>query len=312
MKKVILIVSLLLFAGSTLYGGTKDPIAVLFQVKGNVEYTRNGEKWKKVRRNKFLFAGYQVRTGDNGSGKITNQKTGKNLLLHPNSLIVVTSEGLQAKKGVLADSEKANKLLAGLMKRFSKSQSYTTVRRGRVSKVKLDAARHIILTNEYPYLVWENLGSNYRYELNIDNKIYNVSPTNDEIVRVEVKPFAETKDFFINAYKGEKLAVSLKPFKSRGVNKNHSVHWMNATEKQQFNSSIKTIQENYPDNSFMLGSFFEKEQMWIAAMDQYKKYLDNNPDEIEMTPYLFRVYKKLKLKKVYKKELSEWTQAMKE
>ena len=37
-----------------------------------------------------------------------------------------------------------------------------------------------------------------------------------------------------------------------------------------------------------------------------------NPDDIEMTPYLFRVYKKLKLNKLYKKELEEWTQAMAE
>ena len=74
--------------------------------------------------------------------------------------------------------------------------------------------------------------------------------------------------------------------------------------------TINDIQETYGENSFMMGSYFEKQDMWVASMDQYKQYLKESPDEIEMTPYLFRVYKKLKLDGVYKKELEQWKQAM--
>ena len=52
--------------------------------------------------------------------------------------------------------------------------------------------------------------------------------------------------------------------------------------------------------------------MWVAAMDQYQAYLNDNPDDIEMTPYLFRVYKRLKLNKQYKEGLINWQKAMKE
>ena len=62
----------------------------------------------------------------------------------------------------------------------------------------------------------------------------------------------------------------------------------------------------------MLGSFFEKQDMWVAAMDQYREYLKENPEEIEMSPYLFRVYKKLRLDKIYKQELASWKKAMQE
>ena len=62
----------------------------------------------------------------------------------------------------------------------------------------------------------------------------------------------------------------------------------------------------------MLGSFFEKQDMWVAAMDQYRQYLSENPDEIEMSPYLFRVYKKLQLEGIYRTELAQWKKAMQE
>ncbi|MBC8394790.1 MAG: hypothetical protein H8E17_19760 [Deltaproteobacteria bacterium] len=55
----------------------QDPIAVLFKVEGTVDYQKPGKKWNKARRNKFLFAGYHVRTGANGFGEITLKKTGE-------------------------------------------------------------------------------------------------------------------------------------------------------------------------------------------------------------------------------------------
>ena len=33
----------------------KTPVAMIMQAKGDVTYTKNSKKWKKVRKNKFLF-----------------------------------------------------------------------------------------------------------------------------------------------------------------------------------------------------------------------------------------------------------------
>ncbi|MBU3916134.1 hypothetical protein KKA14_11420 [bacterium] len=312
MKKVILFVSLFLFMINLLQAEIKEPMAVLVQVKGNVEYAKNGKKWKKILRDKFLFIGYQVRTGPNGSGKIINQKTGENMLLEPNSLIAVSKTGeLQIKTGTLTKSQNTSKLLSGLMKGFSKSQTFTTVRRSSQKEndeAQLDAARHIILTDDYPFLVWENIGEEYAYNLRIGDKSYKVTPSKDDLIRVKIEPFSQTEEFSITAHSKEEEKVQLKTYKKN----NHTIHWMTALEKDKFRTYIKTIQENYPDNAFMKGNFFEKEEMWVAAMDKYKEYLKNNPDEIEMTPYLFMVYKKLKLKRVYTKELESYKKAMKE
>ncbi len=313
MKKLIFAFIFCSIIGSLLYAGTKDPVAVLFQVKGNVEYTKNGIKWKKVRRNKFLFSGYQIRSGETGSGVITNRLSGEDSLLQPNTTFLVTEKGLKVKNGILSDSKASNALISGLMKRFSRSQSYTTVRRSADQRPDdFEIVRHIIVTDDYPYLIWENLDQKYRYELVVGSDFYAVDPTEESVVRVKIRPFKDTKSIQIKAFRGDKEVLQLQPYKNQGNHTDHTIHWMTESEKQIFNDSILTIQENYPDNAFMLGSFFEREQMWSAAMDQYKTYLKENPDEIEMTPYLFRVYKKLKLQRIYKDELNLWAQAMKE
>ncbi|MCP4749599.1 MAG: hypothetical protein GY866_01780 [Proteobacteria bacterium] len=313
MKKLILILSLCIFVGGMVYAGKRDPVGVLFQVKGKVEYTKNGTKWKKVRRNKFLFDGYVIRTGPAGSGKVTMKESGKNTEIGPNSVVKVTKKGLKAQSGSLTASQSSGKLMSGLMKKFTKSQSYTTVRRShKKSAIKLDAVREIALTDDHPYLVWDNLGSKYQYTLTLGDKTYNVPASKGDIVRVKVKPFAGEQDYKITALKNGNAVVALKPYKSRGQKKNHTAVWLNSSKKLEIQDSVRDIQETYGENSFMLGSFYEKQEMWVASMDQYKQYLQENPDEIEMTPYLFRVYKKLKLKDTYKRELEEWKKAMME
>jgi hypothetical protein len=311
MRKLLLILSLCLFVSSMAIAGKKDPVGVLFQVKGKVEYTKNGTKWKKVRRNKFLFSGYQVRTGPDSSAKLTIKDTGENYDLHADSLIDIGKNKATAKQGSVTSAAASGKLMSGLMKKFNKSQSYTTVRRSHKKKdVKIVAVRNITFSDNYPHMVWNNIGSEFNYKLTVGDKTYDVPATSDMVVRTKVEHFGGVQIFKITAMKDGNAIVTLKPYKSKGKYKDHTATWLNDTNKIEVDKTISDIQETYGDNSFMMGSYFEKQDMWVASMDQYKQYLKESPDEIEMTPYLFRVYKKLKLDGVYKKELEEWKQAM--
>lgn len=291
--------------------GNKDPIGVLSQVKGTIEYTKDGKNWKKVRRTKFLFDGYQVKSGPDSTAKITVKETGDNFELHPNSVIDINSDKLAAKEGSITASAASGALMTGLMKKFTKSQSYTTVRRSHKKKdIKIDAVRELTLSDSYPYMAWNNIGSEYTYQLTVGDKTYDVPATGDLIVRVRVEPFQGSQVFKISALKDGNAVVTLEPYKSRGKLNDHVVTWLSGTNKMEMEKTIKDIQEAYGENSFMMGSYFEKQDMWVASMEQYQQYLKENPDEIEMTPYLFRVYKKLKLDDVYNKELEAWKQAM--
>ncbi len=313
MKKAVLVLSLCLLIGNLLYGAARDPVAVLYQVKGKVEYSKNGKKWKRVRHSKFLFTGYKIRTGTNGKGVINVRKTGKNLKLGPNSLIVTTSSGPIAKKGTLVASRTSGKLLSGLIKRFTKSQSYTTIRRSSKKKgINLDAVRNIALTDDFPHLVWSSLGGKYDFELTVGSDVYKVPATRENFVRVKVKPFLGKKTYHIKVLRDRKVVAALQPFRSKGKERERTIVWLSDEKKEELRNSITGIQDLYGDNSFIMGSYFEKNKMWVAAMDKYKQYLSEYPDEIEMTPYLFRVYKKLRLNDLYRTELAEWTKAVKQ
>ena len=235
MKNLILLFSIVFLAVGTLYAGSKDPVGVLFQVKGKVEYTKNGKKWKKVRRNKFLFAGYQVRTGPKGSGKVTIQSTGESLKLSPDSIISVTKAGLKSQQGSISTAESSSKLMSGLMKKFTRSQSYTTVRRSaKKSSLKMTAARSVTLADEHPYLVWANIGNGYSYKLTIGDQEYQAAASTDDVVRVKIDPFEGERTYKIDAIKDGKTAVSLKPFKKRGKETAHTVRWISQSDKNRF------------------------------------------------------------------------------
>ena len=61
----------------------RQPAGMLIEVKGKIEYSKKGKKWRKVRRNKFIYDKYFVRVGDGGSVKFLNQETNETTALTP-------------------------------------------------------------------------------------------------------------------------------------------------------------------------------------------------------------------------------------
>jgi len=169
-----------------------------------------------------------------------------------------------------------------------------------------------VLSDEHPSLVWDNLGNRFNYELTVGSSKYMVPPSNEDTVSVKIKPFQNTAAVSIKVFRDSKLITELAPCGNRGFPKKHSVRWMTDSETEMFNQVLQTRSRDHSGNLLMIGNYLEQKEMWVAAMNYYQQYLTDNPDEIEMAPYLFRVYKKLKLKKIYHKELTIWVTAMKE
>ena len=304
-KRVLILVLIITFflPGSLLAAKVKDPVGVLFNVQGLVEYSKDGVKWKKVRRNKFLFSGYQIKTGSGATGNLLSQKSGENFKLSSGALVKITDADFETVQGSMEPDETAGALTQALMKKFSKAQSYTTVRRAPKRELDLQAAREIVLCDSYPTVAWPSQGETLSYRLDVGDIQYDVPATGDPIVRAQVKPFKGEQDYVIHVLENGKIISSLQPFRKRGKNHKHQLIWMDDAQSEKLSATVNEIQSDFPDNYFMLGGIFEEEKMWVAALDQYQKYLAENPDEIEMKPYLFRVYKKLMLKELYTKEL---------
>ena len=116
---------------------------MLVEIQGKIEYSKKGKRWKKVRRNKFVYKNYLVRIGADSTIKFLNQKTNEITLLTANSTVKVTENGLEVIEGSLGDTSSGGGLLAGLSKQFSKTQKYTTVRRA-AKRREVYIRQHII------------------------------------------------------------------------------------------------------------------------------------------------------------------------
>jgi hypothetical protein len=76
-----------------------SPVVQLTEATGTVEYSRDGERWRPVSRAKYLFEGYQVRTGAGSSAVIVNEKTGVTRALGAETVIAVDAAGAELVQG---------------------------------------------------------------------------------------------------------------------------------------------------------------------------------------------------------------------
>ena len=85
MRLIKLIVSILFISALMLQTAMakKIPLGMLLEIKGKIEYSKNGKRWKKVRRNKFVYKDYLVKVSADSSVKYMNRKLAKLLSLQP-------------------------------------------------------------------------------------------------------------------------------------------------------------------------------------------------------------------------------------
>ncbi|CAN2041808.1 Secreted protein [Candidatus Magnetomoraceae bacterium gMMP-15] len=301
-----LIKSLVIFFAIMLYvctamASSKAPVAMLLQPQGQVEYSKDGQKWKKVKRNKFLFEGYRVKTGADARCKLINQQTNLITKMGINSEVEIHADGIKAISGNLIESSSEVNLLAGLKRMFAKAQKYTVVRRAakKKGKIKLITIKNITLSDDYPDLVWKNLGSEYSYRLIIDNRVFDVQPSSDDMVRFKLNQMKPGEfNYTVQVIKDGKIVYS--PEKKR------SLKWMSDNEKKDFKKGKNAINQLGAENSFLIGYYMETYELTVAAMDQYRQFFSENPDENEMRPFLIKVYNDLKLTNLKKEETDRY------
>jgi len=294
----ILVVSFLCIGvgGEALAKGV--PVAMMTQVKGDVQYSKNGTKWKKVRRNKFLFAGYQIKTGGHGSGKLVNQTTNLTRDMGPNSHVKITKDGVTPVSGTLSDPKKGSgDLMASLNQRFSKAQRYTTVRRSveRKHKLKLATVKQVTLSNAYPDLVWTNMGQQYTYRLVIDGKTRPIAAVSGDFVRYSVAGLAAGK----HEYRVEIMKDGTTVYVPK---KNGHIRWLSQADVTAFEKGQKEMESFAPQDDLVMATYMDDQGFTVAAMDLYRKYFTENPDDNDMRPMLIKAYHDLKLKKLKKEE----------
>lgn len=269
----------------------EPPLAKLVQVEGKVEYSRNGVKWRPVRRTKYLFSGYQIRTNDDSSGRLVNQSTGMVQTLGENSHIELGNEKIQLVKGSLSEPKsESGSIFQGLSNKFAKAQRYTTVRRS-VNKEdsgcnpKVRTIKKLSLSANHPDLVWRNACPEYSYRLVIDEKVVDVpAQSTAEMIRYTVSDIKPGT----HSYRVEVLDVDGVVY----IPKADSLfNWMTPGQVAEIDNKANKV----ADDVFLLTDVLEANDMYVAAMDAYRNYFIENPDDNDMRPLLIKSYSDLKL-----------------
>jgi len=288
----------------------EPPVAKLVQIEGEVEYSRNGTRWSPVRRTKYLFAGYQVRTGEDGGGKLINQASGDSQALGANSLIEIAAEGATVITGSLSEpKEEEVSLFQSLMNKFAKAQRYTTVRRS-VNKgdeplcdSKVRTIRDLTVSQAHADLVWRNACPEFSYRLIINDSdpIEVPAQSTSEMIRYSVADAG----FGEHTYHVEVLDKDGTIYIPR---KQSKFTVMSPKEEEE----VMNLLEQVGDDIFLETNILEEKGMYVAAMDAYREYFQQNPDDNDMRPLLIQSYQDLKLSNLRENEARLYNAALEE
>jgi len=316
MRLIKLIVSFVLFTAFLLQPAIakKIPLGMLVEIKGKIEYSKNGKRWKKVRRNKFVYKDYLVKVSADSSVKYLNQETNETTQLTANSKVMVTPEGLQALEGNLGETDAGGGLLSGLSKQFKKTQKYTTVRRS-VHKegIHLKLSTNTV-SKEFSELAWETAGSEYAYKLHIgkqdrktkewtDSAVYDVPATSGEIVRTKIKPISKKQKYFVEVLDGNGGVA----FTSEPAN----LKVLSGKKLAKFNKQKDEIQK-LDESGFLYAGLLKDNGLLVPSLDKYHQFFAENADDEdinELRPFIIEVYSKLRLAKLKSAELKKYESA---
>lgn len=282
------ILSVLLLGISTTADGREPPVAKLVQVEGEVEYSRDGNDWRAVRRTKYLFPGYQVRTGDNGGGKFINQKSGLSQELGANTHVEVEDDKIAVLSGSLSKPEEESvSIWESLVNKFTKAQRYTTVRRNvwGCDDATL-AARKITVTDRFPEIVWINPDESCSYVLSINGEEHRIEPSDARMIRFDVSDF-EPGDY---EYSMKAIGPNGEEYVDR-LNRTSTVVVLDDEAEAEINDQL----DAFGDDALLRFEYLEEKGLNVAAMDEIRSYLDENPFDHELRPLLIKSYAELRL-----------------
>ena len=267
------------------------PVGMIYDVDGKVEYSKNGKRWKPVRRNKLMFPGSMVRLNNGSKAKFANQATQETTNLLANSEIKITDSGMELVSGELGSTEAAGELLAGLDKKFATTQKYTTVRRsankpGQELVVDLG---NMSLSDDYPMVAWESRGAEYSYRLHVGDTSYDVPATSEKVVLQKIAPFSD---------RSIKYRVEvLKDGNVLSESKTRRLSWLSGKKLKKFEDDLNAIKQ-YDTDGFLMAGILTDHKLLVPAMQTYESFFSKNDDDEDINdlrPFIIEVYARLKL-----------------
>jgi len=278
------------------------PQFLLYRPKGSVQYSRDGQHWTTISRNKFLYKNDQVLTAKDSSCMLLDQTNRSIQSMSENSRIIIQENGILKKHGQLKNTGSLNHLLGDMNKKYFNALRYAVVRRSvsTAPSFELKTAKKITVSSKYPDLVWQHVGPEYSYRLFIDSRQFDIiADKNSSTVRFTVPTLTSGKHkYFVQVLKDG--TPMYEPPKKR------KLYFLSEQEQAELFAQKKAIEEIDPENGFLLGNFLEEKGLIVAAMDYYRQFFERNPEENQMRPFLIKVYSDLRLSHLKKAEINRY------
>ena len=271
-------------------GENSEPVLMLIQAVGEVLYSPDGKNWKKIYRNRFLYEGGLVKTGKDGTCRFFDPQRQTIQDMESDTEVEIHASGTVTRRGRISEPASAGSFMNFFQRKFTRVRKYVIIRREDAGNSELKTVPEICLSADYPDLVWENMGPEYAYRLTVGEKTYDVPASEEDMVRFRLTGILPgTHSFHIEmVYQGELIGSS---------GKNGRICWLSDGEKRFFREKEGKIREIDPDNGFLLGNVMDEYGFRVAAMDQFRKFLAENPEIHEVRPFLIKIYSDLGLER---------------
>ena len=292
----------LLFLGSLLGSATlanNVPFAKVIHAQGSVDFSRGGESWDQVTRTKYLFEGYRVRTGNSSSAEVIDRASGRARVLGANSVIAILDGAVALVSGELSEpGEVRSDVWRDLENQFAGAREHTRVRRGphRDEPVKVATSSAITVSQTYPQLVWENVGSGYGYRLVVDDDAYDVPiASTEEMIRFALPDLSPGEHgFMVQVMLGGEVIYTPRA--------RSTLAWLSAEENREYLSDEKALRADSDDDAFVVAPFMAARGFLVPAMDAYRGHFRSYREDNDMRPLLIKAYDDLMLFDLERKE----------
>lgn len=292
--------ALLTLAAVTAQAG--GPVARVMDIQGNVEFSRDGERWEPVTRTKYLFDGHHVRSGRDAQARVINQGSGEVRQLGASTTIKVQEGDLEVVAGRNFGVEQRSRggFLHALRNKFATTQRYTTVRRSVRSEddqPQVDTARNISVAASWPELVWSNAGPEYAYRLHVGEQTFDIPPAStSEMIRFRLPELSAGE----HAYKLEVLLDGETVYAPR---RESTLTWLAGDDLAKIETELAEMKDDPVRNDpFLIADFFEGHGLLVPALDTYRGFFSEFPEENDMRPFLIKAYHDLRLLDLREKE----------
>jgi hypothetical protein len=269
------------------------PVALLINGTGTLTFSKDGNQWAPINRNKLLFKGDYVKTGNDGSCKLIFHDSDYTKYIEQNSHAIVKEGDLELLAGNVSESKnKTFNLLDNLRRKFAIIHRYTTVQRSKKIKTTFSLPEKLIVSKQYPTLAWENPGSQYDYRLMLSKKTYFIPKSDEPIIRFNptfLKP--GTYEYIVSVINNQKVVFK----------KSAMVECLSEKESEEIIAQENSVRQ-ISNQGFLLGHFMDEKGLKVPALDHYLRFFKNGKYDDDVYPFLIKVYDDLGMKHIARNE----------